>query len=90
MMTQAPNSTWGPGELLKYEQDCAAREVRDVPGRVLLDVLLPARGFLPAPTLKAGQVMRIIDVEGQQVADLILYDPQEFEEFVIDEQYRAY
>lgn len=74
--TQSPNSTWGPGELLKYEQECAARKVRDVPGRVIDDVLLPARGFLPAPMLETGQVMRIIDVEGQQVADLILYDPK--------------
>ena len=73
--TQSPNSTWGPGELLKYEQECAARKVRDVPGRVIDDVLLPARGFLPAPMLETGQVMRIIDVEGQQVADLILYAP---------------
>jgi uncharacterized protein YcgI (DUF1989 family) len=89
MMTQAPNSTWGPGELLKYEQDCAAREVRDVPGRVLLDVLLPARGFLPAPTLKAGQVMRVIDVEGQQGRSHPVRS-QESEESVIDEQYRAY
>ena len=29
--TQSPNSTWGPGELLTYEQECASRKVRDVP-----------------------------------------------------------
>jgi uncharacterized protein YcgI (DUF1989 family) len=73
--TKSPNSTWAPGELLKYEQDCGSRKVSEVPGKVLVDVLVPARGFLPAPLMKKGQVMRIIDVEGQQVADLILYDP---------------
>lgn len=76
MKIQSPNSTWGPEQLLAYERECAARKIRDVPGRVIEDVLLPARGFLPAPTLTKGQVMRIIDVEGQQVADLILYDPK--------------
>jgi uncharacterized protein YcgI (DUF1989 family) len=36
------------------------------------DVLVPARGHLPATTLRCGECMRIVDVEGRQVADVIL------------------
>jgi uncharacterized protein YcgI (DUF1989 family) len=75
MNVQSPKSTWAADELLRYEQECATRDLRPVPGNVILDVLVPARGYLPAPLMRAGQVMRIVDVEGQQVADLILYDP---------------
>lgn len=65
----------GPGELLDHERALANESLASPPGTVLEDVLVPARGFLPARRLKAGNVMRIIDVEGQQVADLVFYDP---------------
>ncbi len=45
-----------------------------VPGEVVEEVLIPARGYLPARIVKKGQVVRIIDVEGQQVADVIIWD----------------
>jgi len=68
-------SLWGPGELLNYEQARASASPGQVPGTVLEDIFVPARGFMPAKKLATGQVMRFIDVEGQQVADVILYDP---------------
>lgn len=72
---RSPSPPQGPGELLEYERALAVRPVPAPPGTVHEDVLVPARGFLPARLLPAGDVMRIVDVEGQQVADLIFYDP---------------
>jgi uncharacterized protein YcgI (DUF1989 family) len=71
---QAAKSLWGPGELLAYEESLWRQPV-EVPGEILEDVLIPARGFLRARVLKPGQVIRFIDVEGQQVPDVLLYDP---------------
>lgn len=64
-----------PGEIHEHERELAARPIPPVAGDVVEDVLVPARGFLRARHLRAGQVMRIIDVEGEQVPDIILYDP---------------
>ncbi len=50
------------------------RQPVEVPGTILHDVLMPARGYMRARVLQPGQVMRVIDVEGQQVADILLYD----------------
>lgn len=36
------------------------------------DLVIPARGYLRARTLPAGHTMHIVDVEGGQVADIIL------------------
>lgn len=47
-----------------------------VPGRVVEDVLIPDRGYLRARRLEAGDVIRIIDVEGQQVPDVMLFDAE--------------
>lgn len=68
-------SLWAPGELQAYEEELARRPV-DVPGEILHDVLMPARGYMRARTLEPGQILRIIDVEGQQVPDVLLYDPR--------------
>ncbi|MBI4317980.1 MAG: DUF1989 domain-containing protein [Chloroflexi bacterium] len=51
-----------------------------VPGEVVEEILLPARGYLPGREVKKGQVIRIIDVEGQQVADVILWDASDLED----------
>lgn len=67
--------TWEQGELLKYERELADKPL-DIPGEVLEDVLIPARGFLRARLVLPGQVIRVIDVAGQQVADVLLYDPK--------------
>jgi uncharacterized protein YcgI (DUF1989 family) len=40
--------------------------------RLLEDVVVPSRGYLRARALAAGEVVRIIDVEGEQVADVVL------------------
>lgn len=61
--------------LEKREAELARRPLSDIPGSLIEDVFVPARGFMPARTVAAGDVIRIIDVEGQQVADLILYNP---------------
>lgn len=50
------------------------RQPVEVPGRIVEDVFVPARGFLPAREVDKGQVIRVIDVEGQQVPDIILFD----------------
>jgi len=63
-----------PGEILDYERHSAGRDIAAVPGTVLEDVLIPARGFLRARLLPAGRAIRIAEVEGQQVADIMLYD----------------
>jgi uncharacterized protein YcgI (DUF1989 family) len=66
---------WGPNELLEHERALASQPVM-IDGDVMEDVLIPARGFLRARKLQTGQVIRFIDVEGQQVPDVILYDPR--------------
>lgn len=61
--------------LLAHERELAFRQMPPVNGTVHHDFLVPARGFLPALRLSAGDVLRIVDVEGEQVADMIFYDP---------------
>jgi uncharacterized protein len=68
-------SVWGPNELLEHERDLMKHD-HGVEGTILHDVLIPARGFMRARTLQPGQIIRFIDVEGQQVPDVILYDPR--------------
>lgn len=72
---ETAKSLWSPGELQVYEESLGRTPV-DVPGNVVEDVLIPARGYMRARTLERGQVLRLIDVEGQQVPDLMLYDPR--------------
>lgn len=62
-----------PGELLEYERSLLARPI-SVPGTVIEDVLVPNRGYLRARPLAQGDVMRLIDLEGKQVPDVVLYD----------------
>lgn len=72
-ITNPAKSVWGPGDLQAYEEQIARRPV-DVQGAILHDVVIPARGFMRARVLAPGQVLRLIDVEGQQVPDVLLYD----------------
>jgi urea carboxylase-associated protein 1 len=46
---------------------------------VIVDITLPARAPFSA-TLKAGQIMRIIDLEGQQAVDALFYSAQDCSE----------
>jgi uncharacterized protein len=66
-------SLWGPGELQAYEESIRSQPV-EVEGTILHDVLMPARGYMRARLLEPGQIIRFIDVEGQQVPDVLLYD----------------
>jgi uncharacterized protein len=43
------------------------------PGAVVSDVIVPAREYLGLE-LRTGQVMRIVDVEGKQVPDLVCFN----------------
>ena len=46
------------------------------PARAVLDVVVPARAPWSA-VLLAGQVLRIIDLEGQQAVDALFYNPHD-------------
>jgi hypothetical protein len=70
---QVARSLWSPGELQAYEEQLAQQPVEAV-GEILHDVLIPARGYMRARVLQPGQRLLFIDVEGEQVADLLLYD----------------
>ena len=52
---------------------------RIVPGKILFEMTIPPKGETSF-ILKTGQVFRTIDIEGQQVADVMLYnlhDPED-------------
>ena len=66
-------SLWAPGDLQAYEESIRSQPV-EVQGTILHDVLIPARGYMRARLLDPGQIIRFIDVEGQQVPDVLLYD----------------
>lgn len=63
-----------PGALLEHEQKLKQAAVPMPSGQVHEDILVPARGFMRARRLLAGQSMRIVQVDGQQCADLIFFD----------------
>jgi uncharacterized protein YcgI (DUF1989 family) len=54
-------------------------EMTTVPGTVLQDGVIPARGNWAAE-MRPGQVIRIEDIEGQQAVDLICYNRQKLAE----------
>ena len=66
-----------PGALLAHEQRLTSLAVPMPSGQVHEDILVPARGFMRARKLAAGQSMRIVQVDGQQCADLILFDAED-------------
>jgi uncharacterized protein YcgI (DUF1989 family) len=45
-----------------------------IPGQALEYIYIPARGFMTGRLVKKGKILRIIDLEGQQVADTIIWD----------------
>lgn len=51
-------------------------EANKVPGRVLLDYVIPAREFYGLRMPK-GRILRIIDLEGQQVMDYMAFSAQD-------------
>lgn len=62
-----------PEELLHHDQGLALAPV-SVPGDVIENVYIPARGYLKGRKLQKGTVLRIIDLEGHQVPDVIFFD----------------
>ena len=48
-------------------------------GATVLDEVIPAKGYR-ALTMKKGQVLRVVDVEGQQVMDFVAFNNQDLEE----------
>lgn len=46
----------------------------DVPGEAVDYIFVPAMGFMRGTVIKKGQVIRIIDLEGKQVSDTIIWD----------------
>lgn len=51
----------------------------DVPGELLQTISIAARGH-GSFTMHAGNVLRIVDVDGQQVADLVAFNLHDFSE----------
>lgn len=50
-----------------------------VPGEPVEYVYLPSRGFMKGRAIKKGHVLRIINLEGKQCADCIIWDANHFE-----------
>ena len=50
-----------------------------VPGEVIEYIYLPSQGFMKGRLIKKGQVIRVIDLEGQQVFDGIIWDANNFD-----------
>lgn len=65
---------WNMDEV--FEIDRAARSFGsdEIPGEVVADVVVPARGYLRARTVEPGEVIRVLNVFGNQVMDVLLYD----------------
>ena len=63
----------GPEELLHHDQRLAKAPV-SVPGDIIENIYIPARGYMKARKLERGDILRIIDLEGHQVPDVILFD----------------
>ena len=62
---------------LEQDRKLAQRKP-SVPGEAIEYIYIPARGFMRARLLEKGQVIRVIDLEGQQVPDGIIWDAHNF------------
>lgn len=47
-----------------------------VPGEAMEYVYMPSRGFMTGRLIKKGQVLRVIDLEGEQCFDCIIWDAE--------------
>ena len=50
-----------------------------VPGEAIDYVFIPAAGFMRGTVIKKGQVIRIVDLEGRQVVDTIIWDANDLD-----------
>jgi urea carboxylase-associated protein 1 len=55
------------------------QNIQPVPGRVVEEIVIPPRGKI-AREVERGQVVRVIDLEGQQVGDLIAFNRHNLDE----------
>ncbi len=52
-----------------------------VPGKIVKEWVIPAREY-SAFTLQRGQVVRVVDVEGKQVPDIVCYNEKDLSEHI--------
>lgn len=57
----------------------AREDAVDVPGEILRDLAIPAREYVGF-TAYTGNVLRVIDLEGQQVADIVTFNLHRLDE----------
>ena len=50
-----------------------------IPGKIVEELTVPAREYLTL-TIKKGQILRLIDAEGQQVADVLFFNSHDLDE----------
>jgi uncharacterized protein YcgI (DUF1989 family) len=50
-----------------------------VPGKALEYIYMPSRGFMTGRLIKEGQIIRVIDLEGKQCFDCIIWDANDFD-----------
>ena len=64
-----------------FTQDDVVEKIRKgkIPGKIIKEVTIPAREYL-AVELKKGQLIRFIDIDGQQVFDVIFFNLNNLEE----------
>lgn len=58
---------------LKHDKELSKQKPA-VPGEAVEYIYVPARGFMTGRVVKKGQVIRLIDLEGQQVPDIVIWD----------------
>lgn len=56
-----------------------AMRLHPIPGRIVEEWVIPAREY-SAFTMRAGQVLRFVDVEGKQVPDLVCFNRHDLSE----------
>ena len=60
-------------ELMRQERYWLDHKSRIDGAEILEEILMPARGYMAARRLEPGQFLRIIDLEGSQVADVMMF-----------------
>lgn len=59
----------------------AVLRTHPVPDRVVREEILPAKGYAGL-TMSAGQTLRFVDVEGQQVPDVVCFDSDDLGDYL--------
>ncbi|MDB5795656.1 MAG: hypothetical protein JWR25_2035 [Noviherbaspirillum sp.] len=65
-------------QMLEHERKIMA-DLVEVSGEKIEEIYIPPGGHMKARTVKAGEVVRFIDPEGNQVPDVILWDAHNLE-----------